>query len=48
VRAWFFISLIFVGILFTLFFISYPGRQPVEKKLKTISFSSISHSPTIH
>ncbi len=46
-RAWFFLSLIFAAIFFTLFFISYPGRHLVEKKPKPISLSSISASPTI-
>jgi hypothetical protein len=39
--------LIFAAILFTLFFISYPGRHLVEKKPKPISLSSISNSPAI-
>jgi hypothetical protein len=37
----------FTATLVALFFISYPGRHPVEKKPKTNSFSSISLSPAI-
>jgi cytoskeleton protein RodZ len=48
VRSWFFISLIFAGIFITLFFISYSGRHPVEKKPKTISSSSNPYSSAIH
>jgi cytoskeletal protein RodZ len=46
-RAWFFLSFMFTATLVALFFISYPGRHPVEKKPKTISFSSISLSSAI-
>ncbi len=35
-RPWFFFSLIFAAILFTILFISNPARHPVEKKPETI------------
>jgi cytoskeleton protein RodZ len=41
-RPWFFFSLIFAAILFTLFLISYPGRHVVEKKPKPSSISTSS------
>ncbi len=46
-RPWFFLSLIPVAIFFTIFFISYPDRHPVEKKPKAISLTSICPSPAI-
>jgi len=47
VRSWFFFSLIFAAILFTIIFIFYPARQPIEEKPKPILLSSVLPSPAI-
>ena len=47
VRPWFFLSLISVMILYTIFFLSRPARIPLEGKIKAISMPLISPSPLI-
>jgi len=47
VRPWFLFSLIFAAILFTILFISYPARHPIEEKPKAISLPPILPSPAI-
>jgi transcriptional regulator with XRE-family HTH domain len=47
VRPWFLFSLIFAAILFTILFISYPARHPIEERPKAISLPPILPSPAI-